>query len=48
LERSLNVSRKTATNYLNSLTADGFLHKQKSWRDVYYINTALFEILTEG
>jgi len=46
LERNLNISRKTATNYLNRLTADGFLHKQKSWRDVYYINTALFEILT--
>jgi len=46
VERSLNVTRKTAANYLNLLTEDGFLQKQKSWRDSYYINTALFAILT--
>jgi len=47
VEHSLNVTRKTAANYLNRLTEDGFLHKQKSWRDNYYINTALFNILTD-
>jgi len=46
VERSLNISRKTAANYLNRLTEDGFLQKHKLWRDSYYINTALFDILT--
>jgi len=46
VEHSLNVTRKTAASYLNRLTEDGFLQKQKSWRDNYYINTALFAILT--
>jgi len=46
LQTALNVSRLTATNYLNRLTEDGFLQKNKVGRDVYYINTALFEILT--
>jgi len=46
LENGLNISRKTATSYLNRLSEDGFLQKHKSWRDNYYINLALFEILT--
>jgi len=46
LQTTLNVSRLTAMNYLNRLTTDGFLQKNKVGRDNYYINTALFEILT--
>jgi len=46
VELSLNVNRKTAASYLNSLTEDGFLQKQKVGRDNYYINLALFNILT--
>jgi len=46
LQNALKVSRLTAMNYLNRLTADGFLQKQKTGRDNYYINTALFQILT--
>jgi len=46
LQTTLGVSRLTAMNYLNRLTADGFLQKNKVGRDNYYINTALFEILT--
>jgi len=46
LQNSLRVSRLTAMNYLNRLTEDGFLQKQKYGRDNYYINTALFGILT--
>jgi len=47
VELSLNVNRKTAASYLNSLTEDGFLQKQKVGRDNYYINLALFNILTQ-
>jgi len=46
LQNALKVSRLTAMNYLNRLTADGFLQKHKTGRDNYYINTALFQILT--
>jgi len=46
IQNALKTSRLTATNYLNRLTADGFLQKQKIGRNAYYINTALFEILT--
>lgn len=41
IERYLNVSRLTATNYLDALAADGFLLKQKSGRSNYDINVAL-------
>ncbi|MDP2283446.1 MAG: Fic family protein, partial [Pseudohongiella sp.] len=46
IERDLNVSRLTATKYLNALTDGGFLHKLKRGRDNYYINVALNAILT--
>lgn len=44
---ALNVSRPTATKYLAKLTKAGFLHKQKQGRSNYYINIALFNILTQ-
>jgi len=47
LQMALKTSRLTATNYLNRLTADGFLQKHKVGRNAYYINLALFQILTE-
>ena len=46
VERDLNVSRLTATKYLDALTAGGFLQKQKIGRTNYYINIALNRILT--
>lgn len=46
IERDLKVSRLTATKYLDALTADGFLQKQKIGRSNYYINLALNVILT--
>ena len=46
IERDLKVSRLTATKYLEALTADGFLQKQKKGRTNYYINLALNAILT--
>lgn len=44
--RDLKVSRITATKYLDLLTSDGFLAKQKVGTSNYYINLALFSILT--
>jgi len=45
LGRDLNVSRLTATRYLDLLAQDGFLLKRKIGRGSYYINTALTAIL---
>ena len=46
IERDLNVSRITATKYLDALAADGFLLKQKKGRGSYYVNLALTAVLT--
>jgi Fic family protein len=43
----LNVSRITAANYLNRLAEDGLLKKEKLGTGNYYINTALFELLSK-
>lgn len=45
LRSDLNVTRLTATRYLDTLAADGFLRKQKIGRSNYYINIPLFRIL---
>jgi len=45
--RDLNVSRITAANYLNKLSEDGLLRKEKLGTGNYYINQALFELLTK-
>ena len=44
--RDLGVSRITATRYLEELTTLRILHKEKIGRDNYYINSALFDLLT--
>jgi Fic family protein len=46
IQRDLEVSRLTATRYLDVLAADGFLLKRKISRSNYYINTPLYRILT--
>lgn len=46
IERDLNVSRPTAAGYLNKLTNDGILVKQKLGTGNYYINHKLYTILT--
>jgi Fic family protein len=48
IEWDLKVSRLTAKKYLNALTEDGFLQKQKVWRVNYYINRVLSDVLTEA
>lgn len=45
IERDLDVSRLTATRYLDLLARDGFLVKRKIGRGSYYINIALTNIL---
>lgn len=46
VENDLDVTRLTATKYLNALTAAGFLEKRKIGRSAYFINTPLVAILT--
>ena len=48
IERDLNVSRLTATKYLEALVVSGFLQKQKIGRSNYYVNLALHDILMNG
>jgi Fic family protein len=45
VQRDLQVSRLTATKYLDSMVEGGFVQKQKVGRSNYYINTALASIL---
>lgn len=47
IERDLSVTRITATRYLDALSADGFLIKHRIGRSNYFINKALFGILTQ-
>lgn len=44
----LGVSRLTATKYLDLLTEHGFVQKAKIGRNNFYINSALFDLLTNG
>jgi Fic family protein len=46
VEHDLGVSRLTATRYLDALADGGFLTKQRIGRSNYYINRALYAILT--
>ncbi len=49
LVKDLNISRLTATKYLDVLTENGFLVKEKIWRTNFYINLPLFLLLkSEG
>lgn len=45
--KDLGVSRLTAANYLNRLSEDKILRKEKLGTGNYYINEPLFELLTE-
>jgi len=46
VERDLDVSRITATKYLNALAASGILVKHRVGRGYYYVNQPLTAILT--
>ncbi len=45
VQRDLQVSRITATKYMDALAAGGFVKKQKIGRGNYYVNTALNAVL---
>lgn len=45
--RDLEISRNTASKYLDALCEDGLLKKQKIVTTNYYINTSLYSILTK-
>lgn len=44
--RDLQVSRLTAANYLNVLSADGYLKKERHGNSNYYINEPLYKLLS--
>lgn len=46
LEKDLRVSRLTAASYLNKLSDDGVLKKEKVGTNNYYINEKLFNLLS--
>ena len=46
IERDLAVSRITAAKYLDRLGQAGFVRKQKIGKSNYYINEALYALLT--
>jgi hypothetical protein len=46
LERDLQISGRTAVRYLEALIEKGLLQKQKIGRDNFYLNEALFALLS--
>jgi Fic family protein len=48
LQNELSISRITATKYLETLANDGILERRKAGRTNYYVNKALYQILTRG
>ena len=48
VEQDLAVSRLTASKYLDTLADGGFLEKKRLGRSNYYVNAALYRLLTEN
>ncbi len=48
VEKELGVSRPTATKYLDTLAAAGFLSKQRIGRNNYYMNQRLVALFVDG
>lgn len=48
VEQELGVSRPTATKYLDTLAAAGFLDKQRIGRNNYYMNQRLVALFVDG
>lgn len=44
IENSLQVSRQTASKYLEKIVSLGLLSKQRIWKENYYINTKLIDL----
>jgi len=47
LSEELNISRKTASNYLNELSEYSFLEKQKIWKTNFYVNALLYNLFKQ-
>lgn len=47
IEEQLNVSRPTATNYLNNLEKLGILSSRKIGKEVFYVHNKLFELFKD-
>ena len=47
IEEQLNVSRPTATNYLNDLEKLGILSSKKIGKEVFYVHNKLFELFKD-
>ncbi|MDD2402826.1 MAG: hypothetical protein PHD60_11620 [Clostridia bacterium] len=48
IEVGLNVSRKTAAEYLADLEKEGFLMSKKMGRERIYLNRSLFKIVKDA
>jgi Fic family protein len=48
IENSLQVTRKTASSYLNQLEDVGVLQEVKLGRNKFFVNKKLFELLQKG
>jgi Fic family protein len=48
IERDLNVSRPTASKYLETLVADGLLHKENLKRQIFMLIQHLFQLLSNS
>jgi Fic family protein len=45
LMNDLNITRQTASKYLETLVEGGYLHKERIWRSNFYVNMPLFLLL---
>ena len=48
VQRDLQVSRITATKYMDALAKGGFVQKQRVGRGNYYVNTVLNAVLVSA
>lgn len=48
IEKDLNVSRQTASIYLNKISEKGLLEKVKMGKSNFYINTSLYNLFLKG
>lgn len=47
IEEQLNISRPTATSYLNELESLGILTSQKIGKEIFYVHTKLFDLFKD-
>ena len=47
IEANMQVSRQTASRYLEKLVELGLLQKEKMWKENYYINTRLMNLFID-